>query len=379
MPGGSGVSRSMTSVNLALVGVQRNVSKQILANALIADASNLGIYSSTSAIDVASAAGATYGQILKNGAYFQWISSTNSTGARITGQATGVLVETTGGGPITIQANGALALYGTSHTFGSNSGTGWGLSSLSGSLWQLSSSGSGATGVQLNVQSGGLSFSASGTQVALYSLTASGACSFSAQHDSTWTFTQGSRASDLATKDFTFRTQAPFATATGANRTPGNFPIYLNVQTNGGTSGVVDAAKGAWRWEDSGSAVLRRLEYQADRKQTTDATANQKIAQRTVPNNTCERWDVRVVAYTPATGDSASYWRTMTVKKVGAAAVGIVGIVRTPVADDEDAALVGADVTLQTPGGAIGTVVATGVAATTIEWAALIDAFSMTP
>lgn len=50
------------------------------------------------------------------------------------------------------------------------------------------------------------------------------------------TFTQDTRGSDLACKDYNFLTQAPFATATGTNRKPGDIIFGTPSPTNSGTT-----------------------------------------------------------------------------------------------------------------------------------------------
>jgi hypothetical protein len=51
-----------------------------------------------------------------------------------------------------------------------------------------------------------------------------------------WSFLHATRTSDAVVSDLLFKPQAPFATATGANRTPGSFVVDLAAPTNGSTT-----------------------------------------------------------------------------------------------------------------------------------------------
>lgn len=61
---------------------------------------------------------------------------------------------------------------------------------------------------------------------------------------------QNTRASDLATANMAFEAQAPFVTATGTNRKPGNFVFTIAAPTNGGTT------RGRFQVADVSEALL---------------------------------------------------------------------------------------------------------------------------
>lgn len=95
-----------------------------------------------------------------------------------------------------------------------------------------------STGGTLRISSNNVQWGTSaGTTVATVASVAAGACSWSGAEDTTWTFTQATRTTDAVTHDLTITSQAPFASATGANRNPGNVVYSVPAPAAGGTAG----------------------------------------------------------------------------------------------------------------------------------------------
>jgi hypothetical protein len=67
------------------------------------------------------------------------------------------------------------------------------------------------------------------------SLAGAGASSWAVAEPVSFSWVQTARTSDAATHDFLFQPQRAFSTATGTNRTPGNFVVDVGAPTNSGT------------------------------------------------------------------------------------------------------------------------------------------------
>lgn len=76
----------------------------------------------------------------------------------------------------------------------------------------------------------------SATTAGTWNLLSSGASDYTWAEGVTATLTQATRTSDAVTHNTTISSQAPFATATGANRVPGSLVYTVPAATNGGTT-----------------------------------------------------------------------------------------------------------------------------------------------
>ncbi len=111
-----------------------------------------------------------------------------------------------------------------------------------------------------------------------------------AQAGSTYSVIQAARTSDAVTHNFTIQSQQPFASATGANRVPGNLVFDVGTPTNSGTTFAAHQFKnnGAVAWtmgQDSTSAFLSGPGTVSATGQTRFANAITMMAVRNAANS----------------------------------------------------------------------------------------------
>lgn len=168
--------------------------------------------------------------------------------------------------------------------------------------------------------------------------------------------------SDVATRTSKWRSAQPFATAT-TNKTAGDF--YFQVADS--LSGAEGARFAIGYGNDDTTAAKRRRDFQFSKVQTTNATPL-AIGTRTLPDASVAIVSAHVTARVAATGASAGYTLRAVVKRHAGGVATLVGSV-TQSNVNEDAGISSANATIVVSGNAWAVQV-TGIAATTIDWAA---------
>lgn len=195
------------------------------------------------------------------------------------------------------------------------------------------------------------------TETLTVALPPTGACSMTFGLGATSVgFAHAAKTSDVVPGDMTDQTQAPYASATGANRKPGNLLHQLNTPTNSGTTYAKRSAKWGTKY---------RQDDEHGHRSSTGATPD-IIGAITLAANEVVSGFAIITAEITATGESAAYILAFAAKQVGGTAA-LIGATADVLPAREDAALATASVQLGVSGATV-YAESTGVAATNIEW-----------